>query len=97
MLKIDYSQKSKNDLIAIFETIKKDKPNAAKEYTRKLKEHIELLALNPKMGSECKNKKVKIECRVLVFKSHLIFYKLGAKELLIVRIMNSKENYNLKF
>lgn len=96
MFKLDYSQRSKNDLIAIFEAIKKDKPNAAREYAKKLKEYIELLVANPNMGNKCKNKNVKIECRVLVFKSHLVFYKIKAKGLLIIRIINSKENYNSK-
>lgn len=96
MLEVLYSLKSKSDLISIFESIKEDKPNAAKDYTRKLKEYIELLKANPSMGSDCKNKNLKTKCKVVVFRSHLILYKLKSKKLYILRVINSKENYKTK-
>jgi plasmid stabilization system protein ParE len=97
MLRLDYSLESKDDLIDIFENIKKDKPNVAKEYAQKLKEYMELLIANPKMGGQCKNKNVMLECRILVYKSHLIFYKVKENSILIIRIIHSKENYKQNF
>ncbi len=96
MLKLLYSKKSKSDLIYLFENIKEDKPNAAKEYTKKLKEYIELLITNPNMGTDCKNKSLKIKCKILIFRSHLIFYRLRDTKITIIRVKNSKENYNTK-
>lgn len=96
MLEIVYSQKSKDDLISLFENIQKDKPEAAKAYAKKLKEYIELLKTNPNMGQSCKNKSLSIDCKVVIFKSHLIFYSINENEIYILRVKNAKENYKTK-
>ena len=97
MHKIIYTELAEQDLFSLFELITEDKPSVAVAYIDKLEEHIELLQDNPHLGLECKAKKVYLNCRVLIYEDYLIFYKISHNDIHILRILNSKINYQETF
>ncbi|RLA84480.1 MAG: hypothetical protein DRG78_01355 [Epsilonproteobacteria bacterium] len=93
MHNIKYTALAKEDLFNIFEIISQDKPTVAVEYINKLEIYIELLESNPKMGVECENKNIKEDCRILIYENYLIFYRIIESDIHILRLINSKMNY----
>lgn len=93
MHNIVYSQLAEEDLFVLFEIISQDKPTVAVEYITKLEKQIELLQSNPMLGLECKNKNINKNCRILIYEDYLIFYTLKNNNITIIRILNSKINY----
>ena len=55
MLKLRYSEVSKEDLKEIARNIAKDKPKAAREWVAKLREKCRMLAKNPEVGDDRTN------------------------------------------
>ena len=55
MLKLRYSDVSKEDLKKIARNIAKDKPKAARECAAKLREKCRMLAKNPEVGDDRTN------------------------------------------
>ena len=99
MHNIRYSNLALIDLEdAIYHIAKESKTNAL-AYLSKYEEKIELLKLNPFMGVECKSKLIKKECRILVYESHIIIYKvdMNINEIFIIRIYHSSVDYTNKF
>ncbi len=99
MHNIKYSNKAQEDLDDAISHIAKDSIANALNYLANYEDKIELLRLNPHMGVECKNKLIKRDCRVLVYKSHIIIYKIGSKidEIFIIRIYHGAVDYANKF
>jgi plasmid stabilization system protein ParE len=95
MHKIKYSNQAEADLQDAIEYIAKESVSMALDYLNGYEDKIELLQLNPFMGIECKTKLIKRDCRVLVYKSHIIIYKINstAKEILIIRVYHHSEDY----
>lgn len=99
MHNIRYSNLALIDLEdAIYHIAKESKTNAL-AYLSKYEEKIELLKLNPFMGVECKSKLIKKECRILVYESHIIIYKvdMNINEIFIIRIYHNSVDYTNKF
>ena len=99
MHNIIYSKQAEIDLADTLEYIANTSTKNALEYLLRYEEKIELLRLNPYMGTECLNKQIKRECRVLVHESHIIIYNIDekSKDILIIRIYHSSVNYTNKF
>jgi len=93
MHKLVYTLLAKKDLFDIFELIVNDKPSVAIEYLFKLEKYIELLETNPMMGTECKNKDINQNCRILIYGNYLIFYTIKNTDINIIRILNSRTDY----
>lgn len=95
MYKIKYSNQALVDLEEAISFIAKESKKNAFEYLNRYEEKIELLLLNPNMGTKCKNKNINIDCKVLVHESHIIVYKVlkSKKEILIIRIFHGSVNY----
>ncbi len=98
MLNIKYTNQAEADLFDAIDYISQESTTNANNYLKKYKEKINLLQLNPFMGTECKNKLIKRECRVLIFQSHIIIYSVNEEknEILIIRIFHGSENYKNK-
>lgn len=98
MLNIKYTNSAEIDLFEAIEYINQTSQTNAKNYLIKYENKIELLRLNPYMGTHCKNKLIKKDCRVLIFESHIIIYRVNEEknEILIVRIFHATENYQDK-
>ena len=94
MNNLKYSQLAKEDLFTIFETISKDKPSVAIEYITKLELYIELLETNPMMGTECKNRNINQDCRILIYGNYLIFYTIKKTDINIIRILNYRKDFD---
>ena len=96
MYTIRYTHLAEADLAKLFQLIYEDKPDAALSFLDKLDAFISLLAEHPKMGVECKKKKLNKGCRVLIYEEYLIFYSIdeSAKEIIILRILNSRNAYH---
>jgi len=99
MHSIIYSKQAEIDLTDALEYIAKTSTQNALEYLLRYEKKIELLGLNPYMGTECLNKLIKRECRVLIHESHIIIYKIDEKNknIFIIRIYHSSVNYVNKF
>jgi len=96
MYSIRYRKLAEEDLVSIFDTITKDSPTVALEYIDKLEENIDLLTSNPLLGVECKRKNINRACRVLIFEVYLIFYEVLESEIVIIRILSSRQDYSKK-
>ena len=98
MYKIIYSNQSYIDLNEAISYIATQSRNNALNYLLRYEEKIELLALNPYIGIECKNKLIDRDCRVLVHESHIIVYKVkeDLKEIYLIRIFHGSVDYTNK-
>ena len=98
MLNIRYSNKAETDLFDAIDYIAQESKTNAINYLFRYEENIELLRLNPFIGTECKNKLIQRDCRVLIFESHLIIYKVNKdkNEIFIIRIFHGSEDYKTK-
>jgi plasmid stabilization system protein ParE len=95
MYNIIYSNQAQVDLEDAISHIAKDSVTNALNYLTDYEEKIELLRLNPYMGVECKNKLIQRDCRVLVYRSHIIIYKVDTTidEIFIIRIYHGSVDY----
>jgi plasmid stabilization system protein ParE len=95
MHNIRYSNQAQLDINEAIEHIASQSVQNALEYLRRYEEKIELLSLNPHMGIECKNKRIKRDCRVLVHASHIVIYKIldDTKEIYLIRIFHGSADY----
>ena len=68
-------------------------------YLSDYEEKVELLLSNPYMGVACKVKRINRDCRVLVYQSHLIIYRVDKdkSELFISRVYHASVDYINKF
>jgi len=99
MLNIKYSNKAEMDLDEAIAHIAKNSISNALNYLKNYEDKIELIRLNPYMGTECKNKLIQRDCRVLVYQSHIIIYSVDSKlnEIFIIRIYHGSVDYASKF
>jgi plasmid stabilization system protein ParE len=99
MYSISYSKLAEIDLEDAIEHIAKTSTKNALEYLLRYEDKIELLKLNPQMGTECMNKLIKRDCRVLVHESHIIIYSNNKKSMsiFIIRIYHGSVDYAYKF
>jgi len=95
MYNIKYSNQAEIDLNDAIEYIAKESVTNALEYLKNYEDKIKLLKLNPEMGTECKNKLIKRDCRVLVHGSHIIVYNIDEdlSEIFIIRIYHGSVDY----
>lgn len=99
MHKVKYSNQAEIDLHNAITYISKESVSIALEYLSGYEDTIELLRRNPFMGTECKTKLIQRDCRVLLYKSHLIIYKINSQknEIFIIRIYHHSEDYKSTF
>ena len=97
MHKIVYSPQAIIDLDESIAHIYDNSSANARAYRVRYERKIELLRHNPEMGTECHNKHIDLNCRVLVFESHLIVYETDVDEILIIRIFHQSKNYQQEF
>lgn len=95
MHSVRYSNQAQLDINEAIEHTASQSAQNALEYLRGYEEKIELLRQNPHMGTECKNKLIKRECRVLVHESHIVIYKIldDTKEVYLIRIFHGSTDY----
>jgi len=95
MFSIKYSNQAILDLKEAIRHISIDSEQNALDYLLRYEKKIELLSMNPLMGTECKNKSIKRDCRVLVHESHILIYEINKNrnEILIIRIYHSSVDY----
>jgi len=95
MFNVKYSNQAEIDLENAIAHIAKESIKNALNYLKNYEDKIELLQLNPYMGVECKNKRINRDCRILLYKSHIIIYKVNTdlNEIFIVRVYHSTVDY----
>jgi len=93
--KIRYLSTAENDLIDIFEYIKKDRPDAAISMLEKFDTSIFLLESNPFLGLIPKDERLrKLGYRILIIDKYLVFYVVKSETVQIRRIIHSARRYN---
>jgi plasmid stabilization system protein ParE len=99
MHNIIYSNQARIDLDEAISHIAKESVTNAFDYLAGYENKIELVRLNPYMGVECKNKLINRNCRVVVYKSHLIIYRIDEqiKSIFIIRIYHGASDYANSF
>jgi plasmid stabilization system protein ParE len=90
---IEYTEEAITDLKGIFNHIAQESILNALNYIDYLENAIEKLEDNPELGMKCRRKRVRIECRILIVKSHLVVYKLISDRIKIVRVLRDKQKY----
>ena len=93
MLAIRYTLLATKDLEEIFQYIAQEYHSRAEKFIVNLQKKIELLSHNPEMGNRCKNRDIKQECRMLVYKNHMILYRFDSTKVTIIRVIHQKQNY----
>jgi len=99
MYRIKYSKQAEIDIKEAISHIAKESITNALNYLSGYEEKIDLLLSNPYMGIECKAKLINRDCRVLVYKSHLLIYRIKQEDnkIFIIRIYHASEDYINKF
>ena len=99
MYNIKYSNRVELDLGKAISHIAQESITNAMNYLSGYEEKIELLLSNPYMDVACKAKLINRDCRVLVYQSHLIIYKVDKdkSELFIIRVYHASVDYINKF
>jgi plasmid stabilization system protein ParE len=93
---LEYSEQSIIDLDNIINYIAKDSKNRALQYIDKMKSKIELLVHTPNIGVLCKEKKIKLNCKIFIFEHYLVFYTIKENSIQIKRVLHSSVNYTNK-
>jgi len=95
MYSIKYSNQAEVDLEEAISHIAKESATNAINYLSGYENKIELLQHNPYIGVGCKNKLIRRDCRLLVFESHIIIYRLdkSINEVFIIRIYHGSVDY----
>ena len=92
---IRYLKPAENDLIDIFDYIKKDKPSAAISQLEKFDESISKLAKDPFIGVIPKDDRLRqIGYRMLIVDQYLVFYVVKSKTVQIRRIIHGARLYS---
>ncbi len=99
MYSIKYSEQAEIDLEEAISHIVQESITNAMNYLSGYEEKVELLLSNPYMGVECKAKRINRDCRILIYQSHLIIYRVDQEkdELFIIRIYHTSVDYIRKF
>ena len=92
---IRYLSTAENDLIDIFEYIKKDNPTAAISQLEKFDKSISQLALNPYLSVIPKDERLKkLGYRMLIVDKYLVFYVVKTETVQIRRIIHGARRYS---
>jgi len=99
MYNIKYTNKAQIDLDTAIAYIAKESIFSALKYLENYEKKIEILRTNPNIGVVCKNKFIKRDCRILVYGSHIIIYRVddNINEIFIIRIYHGATDYVSKF
>lgn len=90
---IEYTEEAISDLKGIFHHIAQESILNALNYIDYVEDAIQKLEDNPELGMKCNRKRVRIECRILIIKTHLVVYKLIADRVKILRVVRDKQKY----
>jgi toxin ParE1/3/4 len=93
MPRLAYSAAAKQDLKELSKFIARDKRKAAEKWLLEIRQKCQLIARFPEMGEERFD--LKPGMRVSVFGNYLIFYRMEAKRVLIVRVMSGFRDIRL--
>ena len=92
---IRYLKPAENDLIDIFEYIKKDKPSAALVQLERFDNSISKLAQNPFIGVIPTDERLRqIGYRILIVDKYLVFYIVKSNTVQIRRIIHGARRYS---
>jgi len=90
---IRYTLEAIKDLKGIFDHIAQESIKNALSYSEYVEKMIQKLEDNPYLGMTCQRKRVRIDCRILIVRSHLVIYRLDNNEVTIVRVLRDKQKY----
>ena len=90
---IEYTEEAIVDLNGIFQHIAQESIINALSYIDYVESTIEKLEDNLELGMKCRRKRVRIECRILIVKSHLVIYKFTSNRVKILRVVRDKQKY----
>ncbi len=95
MFKVIYTTQAELDLHDAIAYISEESISTALAYLSGYEEKIALLQKNPMMGVACKTKDIHRDCHILIYKNHLVIYKIDEenRQLLIVRIYHASSDY----
>lgn len=92
---IRYLKKAQNDLIEIFEYIKRDNPSAAQNFINKINKSISILERFPFSGVMPRDIRLRTkEYRIIIIDDYLAFYLVRGRIVRIYRIIHGKRKYS---
>jgi toxin ParE1/3/4 len=86
-----FSRSSQRDLDETLLYIARDKPGAAVQFVKKLREKCQLLIGNPLLGEDCSE--VRPQTRRLVYQKYLIFYRVTDATIEITRVIHGARDW----
>ena len=88
MKRLVFTQRSKKDLLGIFDYIARDRPNTAEDFVEDLVSTCELLREHPEMGMRCPH--LAKHLRMFVHRKYCIYYQYqpGGKVVRIARVLH---------
>jgi addiction module RelE/StbE family toxin len=78
-MKLYYSKEFVDDFLATVEYIKRENPQAARTFTKRINEKIKLLKKNPEMGKVLDEPELE-GIRLLITGNYLVFYEMEPNE-----------------
>ena len=95
MPKVVYAPEADDDLVDIADCIARDKPDAARQWIRKIRETCETLASNPEMGQLREDLGV-TGCRSFSVSNYVVFFRASNDGIEVSRVVHgSRDMRNL--
>ncbi len=96
MRKLVFSRRANDDLAGIASYIASDKPIAARNFVRKLRDRCKELGIRPWVGEECTEFRSR-SYRKSVFRNYLIIYEVDNTAVRIVRVVHTARDWGNLF
>jgi len=90
---IEYSEDSIEDMKGIFAYIAQDSVESALRMIDRMEQAIDKLEANPELGMNCRRKRVRFMCRILIVGTYLIVYWYTNQTVRILRVLRDKQSY----
>ncbi|MFN3192902.1 MAG: type II toxin-antitoxin system RelE/ParE family toxin [Aureliella sp.] len=90
-MKVIYAPEADDDIIGIVEFIARDKPEAARNWMRKIRETCDIIATQPNMGEERRGFGVP-GCRSFSFGSYVIFFRAIENGIEVARVIHGSRD-----
>ena len=91
MAKVIYAPEADDDIFGIVESIACDKPEAARNWMRKIRETCDTIATQPNMGEERSGFDV-LGCRSFSFGSYVIFFRAIEDGIEVARVIHGSRD-----
>ena len=95
-MQAEYSSVAINDIDAIADTIRQDRPRAAVRFLNVVERTVARLQVTPESAAQYESDQTELEglrvCQIKGFKRYLLFYRVRDNSIFIERVLHSARN-----